>query len=335
MASLSEEDTVSERGAVCASSLCHSSRRDFLKGATVLAAGLAATPGGQAAEAGALPTVKLAGHKVTRLIAGGNPLFGYSHMCGLLDQFMREYFTDQQVVRFMLACEKAGINTWQSNYPAPLERQLPLIREAGCKVQWVALADPWDIDRNAVTPETIWATAQKCVTRAAKHKPIAIALRGVETDQLHREGKLEVCRDFVNYVHDAGLPAGISAHDPAAIEALESKGWPIDFYMACFYRVTRGAEEFQKEIGTLPVGETYLAADPERMCRVIRQVTKPCLGFKILAAGRRCDSPQSVRKAFEYAFQNIKPTDAVIVGMIPKFSDHISANVQHVREICV
>ena len=311
-----------------------STRREFLKGTVTLAAGLMALPSGKAAEAGALPRVKLGGHEVTRLIAGGNPLFGYSHMSGLLDQFMREYFTDQQVVKFMLACEKAGINTWQSNYPPPLDRQLPLIREAGCKVQWVALADPWDLDRSAVTAETIWATAQKCVVRAAKHKPIAIALRGIETDQLHQEGKLEVLRDFVNYVHDAGFPAGLSAHNPAAIEALESKGWPIDFYMACFYRVTRAPEEFQKEIGTQPVGETYLAPDPERMCRVIRQVAKPCLGFKILAAGRRCDSRESVRKAFEFAFQNIKPSDAVIVGMFPKFSDHISANVRNVREIC-
>lgn len=309
-------------------------RRDFLKGATVLAAGLASTPLSQAAESLPLPMVTIAGRRVTRLIAGGNPLFGYSHMSGVLDQLMREYFTDQQVVKFMLACEKAGLNTWQSNYPTPLERQLPLIREAGCKLQWVALADPWDVDRNAVTAQTIWVTAQKCVVRAAKHKPIAIALRGIETDQLHQEGKLEVLRDFVNYVHDAGYPAGISAHNPAAIEALESKGWPIDFYMACFYRVTRAPEEFQKEIGTLPVGETYLAPDPERMCRVIRQVTRPCLGFKILAAGRRCDSPESVRQAFEFAFQNIKPSDAVIVGMFPKFSDHISANVHHVREIC-
>jgi len=67
---------------------------------------------------------------------------------------------------------------------------------------------------------------------------------------------------------------------------------------------------------------------------VIRQVPRPCLGFKILAAGRRCDSRESVRQAFEFAFQNIKPSDAVIVGMFPKFSDHISANVQNVREIC-
>jgi hypothetical protein len=102
--------------------------------------------------------------------------------------------------------------------------------------------------------------------------------------------------------------------------------------MACFYRVTRAPEDFRQEMGTVPVGETYLAADPERMCRVIRQVTKPCLGFKILAAGRRCDSAEEVREAFAFAFHNLKPTDGVIVGMFPRFSDHIGENVRLVQE---
>ena len=63
------------------------------------------------------------------------------------------------------------------------------------------------------------------------------------------------------------------------------------------------------------------------------ETKKPCLGFKILAAGRKCDSPGQVRGAFEFAFRNIKPTDAVIVGMFPRFSDQLSENVGIVREL--
>jgi hypothetical protein len=103
--------------------------------------------------------------------------------------------------------------------------------------------------------------------------------------------------------------------------------------MTCFYRVTRAPEDFRQETGMIPVGETYLAADPERMCRVIRQAAKPCLGFKILAAGRRCDSAEQVREAFAFAFQNLKPTDGVIVGMFPRFSDQIGENVRLVKEL--
>jgi hypothetical protein len=309
-------------------------RRDFLKGTTALAATSFAGPSGNAASPSPIPTIALGTNRITRLVAGGNPLFGYSHFNGVLDRHMREYFTDRQVVQFMLDCEKAGITAWQSNFPAPLESQLPLIREAGCTLQWLALADPWDLDRNAVTPDTIAVTVRKCAVRAAKQKPIAIAIRGVETDLLFKAGRLDVIKDFLAAVHDLGFPAGVSAHNPAAIEAVESKGWPVDYYMSCFYCVSRTEDEFRSQIGVAPVGETYLATDPARMCEVIRKTSKPCLAFKILAAGRRCDSPGVVRRAFEFAFKNIKPTDGVIVGMFPKLSDQIAENSQTVRQLC-
>ena len=69
------------------------------------------------------------------------------------------------------------------------------------------------------------------------------------------------------------------------------------------------------------------------MCEMIRRTRKPCLGFKILAAGRKCDTPKDVRQAFEFAFRNIKPTDGVIVGMYPRFTDQISENVALAREL--
>lgn len=54
------------------------------------------------------------------------------------------------------------------------------------------------------------------------------------------------------------------------------------------------------------------------MTEVVRQVKQPCLGFKILGAGRHCAYQQMVRAAFQFAFENIKPTDgAIIVGMFP------------------
>jgi len=129
------------------------------------------------------------------------------------------------------------------------------------------------------------------------------------------------------------VPAGIATHIPAVIEYIETKNWPVDFYMACFYRVSRTPADFLNEIGVEPVGEAYLASDPGPMTKVILQTGRTCLGFKILAAGRKCQSAQEVRGAFQYAFKNIKPIDATIVGMIPKFSDQITENVRIVQEI--
>jgi hypothetical protein len=77
----------------------------------------------------------------------------------------------------------------------------------------------------------------------------------------------------------------------------------------------------------LPVGEVYLKSDPPRMFKAIRQSKRPCLAFKILAAGRRTD----VEQAFRETFAGIKTTDAVIVGIYDRYSDQAGQNAALVR----
>ncbi len=308
-------------------------RREFLKGAAVAAAGgLAASGASLAAESSLLPTVDFCGHKVTRLLAGANPVYGYSHFNMIMDAAYLEYYTDERVVEFMLNCQKAGINSWQGNFAARAQRQYPMIRDAGCKMNFVALSDPWDFNSKAKTAADQSEAVMKQLSIVAKAKPIIIAHHGNVTDNLFREGKLDLVRTFLDKVHDLGFPAGVSTHNPAVIEEVESKGWPADFYQTCFYRQSRRAEDYQQEINVVPEGEAYLSSDPPRMCSVIRKVSKPCLGFKILAAGRKCTSVESIRKAFKFAYENIKPTDVLIVGMFPKFKDQITENTGYARE---
>jgi hypothetical protein len=67
------------------------------------------------------------------------------------------------------------------------------------------------------------------------------------------------------------------------------------------------------------------------MWRAMRQTEKPCLAFKILAAGRLCDRQEMVEAAFEATFRNIKANDAVIVGMYPEYEDQVRLNAEYVR----
>jgi hypothetical protein len=135
--------------------------------------------------------------------------------------------------------------------------------------------------------------------------------------------------DYVKEAHDRGVPAGVSAHNPDCIKRIADEGWKVDLFMTCFYFLTRKKTAPSK---TLYLGYPFHAADPQAMTAVIRQVKQPCLGFKILAAGRKCANQQTVRGAFRFAFQHIKPTDGVIVGMYPRFFDEIRANAQYARE---
>ena len=69
------------------------------------------------------------------------------------------------------------------------------------------------------------------------------------------------------------------------------------------------------------------------MTAILRQVDKPCLGFKILAAGRRCADGVSVKEAFQYAYNNLKSSDAVVVGMFQKHSNQVAQNAAIVRSL--
>jgi hypothetical protein len=64
----------------------------------------------------------------------------------------------------------------------------------------------------------------------------------------------------------------------------------------------------------------------------IRRVSKPCLAFKILAAGRHCSTSESLRETFRFAFQNIKPQDGFVVGMFSRAADQSYINAKLVKE---
>jgi hypothetical protein len=248
-------------------------------------------------------------------------LYGYSHFNHVLDQLMREWYTQDRKMELLHNCERHGINTWQTGYLEQVVVDFRRYREEGGKMHWLLLAD-FPLIKDL-----------KLLLEVAKLQPLGIAHHGGVTDVRFRNGEKDKVRDFLKAVRDTGVMVGLSTHNPAVIDEVESAGWDIDYYQACLYRVTRMPEEVRAQWGDAPLGEIYLEKDPERMCKVIRATKKPCLAFKLLAAGRRISSPEQVEHAFRFAFQNIKPTDAVIVGMFPKFKDEVRENTELTRRI--
>jgi len=281
----------------------------------------AAAPPAAESPAPPLPMIRLGDHAVTRLIAGSNPISGYSYMGPILDQHMREYFTPEQTVEFLWKCERAGINAHQFSQPKEMAPVFRTLRERGSKMKFICLhsSQPQNIPVEEVVRDT---------------QPIAIVHHGGVTDRLFRDGKSDSVHDFVKRVHDAGVLAGVSAHNPDCIKRVADEGWDVDFFMTCFYYLTRTQEELEKmpPVVTLQIGYSFFASDPLAMTAVARQVKQPCLGFKILGAGRKCKKRQLVRDAFQFAFEHLKPTDGVIVGMYPRFHDQMSENAGYTRE---
>jgi len=268
-----------------------------------------------------LPTVKFGKTPITRLIIGSNPFYGYSHFNKILDATMREYYTAERRVAVLQDCERQGINAWQLHYNDQPRDDLKRYRDAGGKMNLILLADFELMTNPALLPEI------------AKLGPLGIAHHGNRTDERFRNGEKGKVKDFLKLVRDTGVMVGLSTHNPGVIDTVESENWDIDYYQACLYRVSRTAEEARADFKEAPIGETYMEKDPERMCRMIRQTRKPCLAFKLFGAGRTINSRQQIESAFRFALTNIKPTDAVIVGMFPKYSDQVTENVSIVRKL--
>jgi hypothetical protein len=306
-------------------------RRKFLKQTAALAGAASVLadlqPTAQAAAAPEkdplLPTVKLGRHDVTRLIIGGNPIYGYSHFNRLLSQHQTAWHTPERVVELLKHCETKGLNTWQNSYSERTLSDLERYRAAGGTMHWLCLGNP------------DWDQKPHFIDDAAKHRPIGIAPHGALADRLHRQKNLPTLVDLLKRIRDQGVLVGLSAHNPVLVEHAEEKGWDVDYYMCCLYNRTRPRDELAKLLdGHVPLGEVYLPSDPPRMFQTIQATRKPCLVYKVLAAGRRIDSPREIHAAFQSTLDHIKPSDALIVGMYQQFSDQVGQNAQIVRELC-
>ncbi len=300
-----------------------SNRREFLKGAVALTAASTVQAAQPAAPAASLPFVKLGEHQITRVVAGSNPQYGYSHFNALYDRHMREYHTPERVVEYLKSAEANGINTWQAGYNDRMGPDWERFREGGGRLQLIILTRP-DFPDN---PEKL--------KEAARYKPIGMVQHGWATEQLFRSGQYQKSRDFLKRIRDTGVLVGLSTHDPRIVEKVEGEGWDVDFFMVCFYYVIRPREEILKMLGDVPLGECFIEADRVRACATIRQSKKPCLGFKIFGAGRRSDTAEQRRACFEFAFANIKPGDAVIVGMYNRFSEQVAENAAMARSLLI
>jgi len=309
-------------------------RRDLFRGAGTLAAFLAAAnrsaaqtaaPEAKVPEAKPgplLPLVPFGKNRITRLIAGANPIYGYSHFNYVFSAHMGEYHTTERVLSFLHELERAGLNTWQASWSERLETDWLKYKEQGGKLQLLLLSRPNFNDQ----PEML--------KRAMKLKPMGIAQHGGSTNRFWDAGQFDSCLDYLKHIRDTGAMVGLSCHNPLEVEYAEEKGWDLDYYMTSLYYMVRPRAEFEKLLGGhAPLGEIYLPSDPPRMMETIGKARRPCLAYKVLAAGRTVDSPQQVKERMAAALNGIKPTDAVIIGMYQRFNDQIGQTAQFVREI--
>ncbi len=265
-----------------------------------------------------MPCIAFGDYAVSRLILGANPINGGSHLSRFVNMQMKRYFTAERIQATLRQCAAHGINTWQSG-PVNLEAYQTYVASGGT-MHYIALASDSEQDPDMLE-------------RLVAGGTIGVAHHGETTDVFWKTGQIDKAREYCKRIRDAGVLVGVSTHIPDVVDHIVSAGWDVDFFMCCVYERHRSPEELRTLLGhvPLPPKEVYLESDPPRMYKAMRGTDKPCLAFKILAAGRLSDQPEWVEAAFESAFQHIKPNDAVIVGMYPEYEDQVAINAEYVR----
>ncbi len=265
-----------------------------------------------------VPKMKFGNTEIGRLVLGVNPMYGFSHYNNNFSGSMREWYTPERVCEVLHRASSYGINAFNYVHVERAQSDWERFQSEGGNmhliIQVTVHDDPAFLIRN--------------------FKPLALQRRGEEIDKAFQTGTMAAEREWCRRARDLGVLVGVGTHKPEVIELVEEQGWDIDFYSGCVYNRTRTEAEWKQalngEIMEMP-HDIYMQSDPARMYKVMRQTSKTCFAFKILAAGRI--DGDGVARAFRTAFSNIKPQDGVYVGMFPRGKDEISENAELVHSI--
>ncbi len=306
-------------------------RRSFVKGTLTGTAGLALgaaseaqTPAaGPASESKAtavgLPRGRIGKLEISRLLLGGNLLTHYTHSRDLryVYNLAARYNTDEKILETLAIAEANGINTVSMhNPPHPISVLKRYRRERGGKIQWIICPTA------PVEPDMIKYRQQ--VEELVKDGCEAIYLWGVHSDALINADRIDLVAKAVDVPHELGVPSGVGAHSLDVIKACEEKGVKADFFIKTFHHHKYPSGPKPEEL-TAPYNEFpgYWCRNPDETAAFMKQVQKPWIAFKTMAAGAIPPAD-----AFEFAFAN--GADFVLAGM---FDFEIAEDTQIARNV--
>lgn len=222
---------------------------------------------------------------------------------------MIAYHTLEQIHETWRRAENAGINTMITNNETPRVMQaVDTYLSGGGSLQWIAQV-------NNRSKPVMAESVEQVVEMGCK----ALYFHGAKVDRLYAEQDEKTLREWVGHAKSCGVIVGVAAHAPQAhlwVNSLDV----VDFHAVPFFNC-----------GSLHEGGglKFKLRDIPAAVACIRAIEKPCIGYKIMGAGR-----VDPRMAFEYAFDQIKPTDVVNVGMHRGDKDDmVEENVSLAEEI--
>ena len=259
---------------------------------------------------GELPKGKIGKHQISRLVAGGNLIGGWSHSRDLIyvSSLFKAYNTEKKVYETLMLAENAGIDTINIGFPSnPLLAKYK--KATGSKIKVISQVAP-----NMKTGDFF-----EQINGAIDCGADILQVQGNWCDWLVRDRKTEVIISMLNRIREHGLTAGLGAHSVESLIRCEELGIIPDYYMKTMHHDNYWSAHPRENRVTFEVdGKTNLDHNkwhdncfclfPEKTIDFVSKTKVPVMGFKVLAAG--AIEPED---GFQWAFEN--GADFVCVGM--------------------
>lgn len=276
-----------------------------------------------------LPNVNFLGKKLTRMIVGDNPQTGHSYIEDrITGEEMKVFYTAEKILETLFTIQDAGYNAI-----------LPLSNPSNLKIlkEFRRLGGKLEIIFQPYTAESL----EENLPKMLELEPFAIYHQGTTTDYLSETGNLEKLHKNLALLSSAKIKVGLGTHVPETVLRAEREGWGVDFYVLCMYNARRNREREQSGFisGKSKSGLIFRPADRFDAYKVIQQVQKPFVAFKILAGGQIFaghaaeEYPAITEKFMRETFDNLKPGDIACVGVFQRDGDQARENAAIVRRI--
>jgi hypothetical protein len=261
-----------------------------------------------------LPAGRIGKVKISRLICGGNLTNGYAHSRDLIyvSSLLKHYFTDEKIIETYEISEENGINTAIANVYGgkgnnQIENTVRVFKkywnEVGGEIQWLAQTNP--------AVDDVTTSIKKAIDNGA----VGAFVQGGVADNFVKNGHVDSLGKAVDFIKRNGLIAGVGGHSIKVPMACEKEGIEPDFYMKTLHsgnywsapsKQTR--KEFNVDSGGAFDHDNIWSITPEKTIEFMKEVKRPWIAYKVLAAGAIHPSD-----GFKYAFEN--GADFICVGM--------------------
>jgi hypothetical protein len=262
-------------------------RREFIGNGAIFGAGLMAMNAfgkdglnnGETRPLSAMPMIKLGGFKVSRLILGSNPFWGFWHN----NPRKPQSYTQEGRKAVMDAAAAQGITAiWAPGYKEWVALWNDYKEKGGKLESWIGQPDGYKE-----------VSLEDQITACAKNGGKAVCVQGANVDTAMEKEDYEQLKRWLGLIKDYGLPAGLASHKPENILKAEDKGLPAEFYFL-----------------TLGVPDAFDSDARDRTLKTAQQIDKPMVVFKVVGAGRF-----EPKTAFPYVMKAIRRKDGLCVGV--------------------